>query len=363
MSEVIEVFRSDEYVPDGEIPLAPVLHDVFGEIIGPNSAGVSFDLVFQPLPDVSTVPGEPSLVNLRASHGVVQVRISRDGKLLYQREHPVRELVAARLRELLRARDPAVDHWGYRVTITGQQAVARRRPTPRGQHEVLMAPRTRRRTAFTVEEMPEPPLPTASLAALGADAEPVRTGPQPVVRRMGGAGLGNKADPTATRTPPVGIVVPVAIVDQLLRTVPFSAELEEGGFLTGNVFSDTNRPGGYLVKVTAVIPAERTGASMSTFTFSGDSFVRINERIESANNRVPRGQPPEMLLGWYHTHLVSTESLPGLSDPDVVLHTSTFLRPWQLAALINIEADGRVLRFYHAEHDPVAKVPHWQARS
>jgi JAB N-terminal domain len=349
MNTVIEVFRSDAYVPDGVIPLAPVLHEVFGEIIGPDPAGISFDLVFDPQSDPSHFPGEPSLVNLRAGDGYVRVRISRNDELLYERVHPVRELVAPRLRELLRSRDPAVDHWGYKLTSPGPGAAAGERPAPRLRHEMRAAHRPRRRTTFTMEAVPEPPLPATSLAALGAGAEPAVTGPHPVVRPSEAA-------------PPVAIAVPAGIVSQLVETTPFSAVLEEGGFLTGNVFSDINRPGGYVVKVTALVPAERTGASSATFTFTGESFLRINDRIASANKRIPPGIPKEMLLGWYHTHLFSASG-SGLSMTDVDLHKSTFRRPWQLAALINISGDGRVLRFYHGEHDPMTKIPHWLVRS
>src|ERR1700733_5890147 len=116
MSLVIEIFRSDDYVPDGEISFLPFLRDFFRDFIGSDMHGITFDLYFYELDDQTPDPGTPSLVNLRASHGYVRVRIFRGGELLYQHPHPVREVVGAPLREVLRARDPDVTHWGFRLS-------------------------------------------------------------------------------------------------------------------------------------------------------------------------------------------------------------------------------------------------------
>jgi hypothetical protein len=373
MSLVIEVFRSDDYVPAGEIPLMPVLRAVFEDVIGPEPKGVTFELYFYELLDVTRDRGKPSLVNLRASHGFVRVRILRAGELLYQHPHPVRELIGEPLRELLRIRDPEVDHWGYGLRGPGLESIVLSRPAPRVEHGVRVG--ERRAATFTVEELPEPELPELSLVALGADTEPARTGPHPIQaaapeelpEELPDVTAEDKPEVTerlpgsrrASQDPPVAIAVPDPIVDALVQTFPFSDEIEEGGFLAGKVYRDTDRPGGFLVHVTAAIPAERTGASMINFTFTGESFLRVSEQL------VARGKG-ELLLGWYHTHLFPATSQSGLSSVDVELHRSTFRRPWQVAALINISYDGRVLRFYHGrEHrvrdgrDEMAKVPYW----
>lgn len=338
MSLVIEIFRSDDYVPDGQISFLPFLRDFFREFIGDDLHGVTFELLFYELSDLTPDRGTPSLVNLRASHGYVRVRILRNGELLYQHPHPVREVVGATLREMLRHRDPDVTHWGFGLNGPGLESIPLARPAPQLAHELKVASRTRRPTMFIVEELPEPELPEDGLAGLGAEM------PDDAAQADRAAG------------PPVRVAIPEALVTSLTRTLPFSSEIEEGGFLIGKVFRDKDREGGYIVHVRAVIPAERTGASMLNFTFTGESFLRINEQLAARD----RG---EVLLGWYHTHLFPATSRLGLSSVDVDLHRSTFRRAWQLAALVNISADGRVLRFYHGKGDDMAQVPYWMVPS
>lgn len=338
-SVVIEIFRSDDYVPDGEIPLLPFLRAVLGDVIGTEGDGpVQYRLSFYRLRDLTADTGSPSVVNLRASHGFVRVRASRDGVLLYQHPHPVRELVGEPLRHLLRQRDPDVTHWGYGLRGPGLSDIPLARPAPQVAHETRASAR-RRRPAFTVEEVPAPEPPGSTLAALGADAPPPDRAP------AGGH--------------PVAVVIPGALRTALIREIPFSGEIEEGGFLAGEVYRDADRPGGYLVRVTAAIPAERTGASMIGFTFTGESFLRVSEQLAARGGG-------DVLLGWYHTHLFAATDRSGLSSVDVELHRSTFRRPWQVAALVNITGDGRVLRFYHGDGDDsgeMTMVPYWTAPS
>jgi hypothetical protein len=381
MNMVIEVFRSDDYIPDSEIPLVPFLRGLFRDITGPIPGLFRYQLSFYELMDLTPDYGKPTLVNLRASHGFVRVRISRDGVLLYQHPHPVRELIGEPLRELLRRRDPEVTHWGYGLRGPGLEGIALTRPAPQLRHEIR-APGPRRRSTFTVEEMPDPQPPPSSLAALGADVDaPARTGPIRVVVPPSGEpwpaseepefvaedieeeavedpGADEAEEPAAApHEPLVAIAIPDALVSSLVETFPFSEEIEEGGFLVGRVYRDSDRPGGYLVHVTAVIAAQRTGASMIGFTFTGESFLRVSEQLTA------RGDG-EALLGWYHTHLFPATPESGLSSVDEELHRSTFRRPWQVAALVNISSQGRVLRFYHGtEDDEMARVPYWAVPS
>jgi proteasome lid subunit RPN8/RPN11 len=339
MSLTVEIFRSDDYVPDREVPLVPLLRALFADVTGPDLAGVVFELFFYPIVDVIPDRGSPAMENLRASHGFVRVRILRDGELLYQHPHPVRELIGEPLRQALRKRDPEVTHWGYGVRGPGLEAIPLSRPAPRVAHEVRVRTGPRPRLRLSVEEMPEPePTETTSMA-LGA------------VTDAGGGWDGTDADAPDPGSPVI-IVAPEGIVDTFVRTYPFADEIEEGGFLAGTVYRDAERPGGYLVHLTAVLPAERTGASMLNFTFTGESFLRVSQQLEK------RG---ETLLGWYHTHLFGATSHLGLSSVDVELHRSTFRRPWQVAALVNITGDGRILRFYHGVGDDMILVPYWTA--
>jgi hypothetical protein len=345
MSLTVEIFRSDDYVPDREIPLVPVLQAVFASVTGPDLSGVLFDLLFYQILDLTPDYGVPALENLRPSHGYVRVRILRDGEVIYQHPHPVREIIGEPLRSALRQRDPEVTHWGYGVRGPGLEWIALTRPAPQVAHQTGHHSGPWPRLNLTVEEVPDPEPPEATRAALGV---PDELGPEEV-----GLVEAADADPTA---PPVGIVIPEAIVSSLVSSYPFSDEIEEGGFLTGTVYRDAERPGGYLVHVTEVVPAERTGASMLNFTFTGESFLRISQQLESRGGE-------EKLLGWYHTHLFAATATSGLSSVDVELHRSTFRRPWQVAALVNIGRRGRVLRFYHGEGEEMALVPYWEAPS
>lgn len=315
---VIEVFRGEDYLPDGDIPLVPVLGDVFAEVAGPDLDGVTFGLLFYELTDHSEDHGKPSLVNLRGSHGFVQVRIWRDGELLHSGRHFVRELIGEPLRDLLRTRDPDVAHWGYGVRAAGLEGVAITRPAPRVIHEIRVEPALRHPAVFSVERVPEPEPAGRSLAALGV--------PSAVDMSI----------------PAVGVVIPAGLETSLMRKYPFSEQMEDGGFLVGTVYRNADRADGYVLHVTAIIPAERTGASEIGFTFTGESFLRVAEELATRGGG-------ETLLGWYHTHLFPASPRPGLSSIDVDLHRSTFRRPWQVAALITINGDGRELTFYRTD--------------
>jgi hypothetical protein len=340
MSLMVEIFRSDDYIPDKSIPLVPVLQAVFADVIGADlDDSVLFDLLLYQIMDLTPDRGIPALENLRPSHGFVRVRILRDGEVIYQHPHPIRELVGEPLRLVLRERDPAVTHWGYGLSGPGLESIALTRPAPQVTHERRIRSGPWPRLNLAVEEMPEPEPPQTTLAALGVPGD---AGPSGQDEPAG-------ADPGA---PPVIIVVPEAIVASFTKAYPFSDEIEEGGFLAGRVYRDAERPGGYLVEVTAALAAERTGASMLNFTFTGESFLRVSQQLESRNDE-------EKLLGWYHTHLFPATSGSGLSSVDVELHHSTFRRPWQVAALVNLGRRGRVLRFYHGAGEEMVLVPYW----
>jgi len=357
MSLVVEIFRSDDYVPDREIPLVPLLRALFTEVIGPDATDVVFELYFYQIEDDTPDRGSPAMENLRASHGFVQVRILRDGELIYRHPHPVRELIGEPLRQALRKREPEVTHWGYGVRGPGLESIPLSRPAPRVTHEMRGRSGPWPRLRLSVEEVTEPDPPQTTLAALGvrtADDGGDLVGLSDLDLDLGdddgtaAAEEASEPDPG----PPVVIVTPQGIIDRFARTYRFSDEIEEGGFLAGTVYRDAERPGGFLVHVTAILPAERTGASMINFTFTGESFLRVSQQLEK------RGSG-EKLLGWYHTHLFGATSRLGLSSVDVELHRSTFRRPWQVAALVNITDEGRVLRFYHGVGDEMVLVRYW----
>ncbi|WP_326719934.1 hypothetical protein OHT59_10860 [Streptomyces sp. NBC_00243] len=333
----VELFRSDDYVRAGQVPLVPLLRRVFEPLIGQSLAGTRFELLFLPVADRRKLSGQPSLVNLRSSHGYVQVRIVQNGGVLYQHPHSVREIIGRPLQEFLLDRGSDETHWGFGVRGPGLDRIALVRPAPDVVNQVDLAPRRRRTDLFHLEEVAAPDPPRAGLASLGVEEA---------------AGETWLPDDAAQ----VAVVVAPSVMGDLTGELPFSDEVEEGGFLAGHVYRDENRSEGHFVRVSAALRAERTGASMFHFTFTGESFLRVSELLASR----ARG---EQLVGWYHTHLFEATNAIGLSSIDVDLHTSTFHQPWQVAALVNIASDGgRMLRFYRADGRKMAQAPYWVAR-
>jgi proteasome lid subunit RPN8/RPN11 len=192
-----------------------------------------------------------------------------------------------------------------------------------------MAARTepaRRPRLFRLEEIPDPEPPLVSLDELGLDG---------------------------SRSPKGGIRIALcaSVRQALLQGMPFSAEAEEAGFLHGTVHRDQDAPACHLVTVHEVVPATCTGASMISVTLTGDSFLQAVATC---------GTSKRELIGWYHTHLFTADSGSDLSSVDVDLHLSVFRRPWQIAALVNLAANGtRTLRFFRAAAQTMAPVPYW----
>lgn len=337
MSLQVELYRSDDYLRYGELAMRPLLRAFFEPLIGEPLVDARFRLTFLPLPDSRVLDGPPTVVNLRSSHGFVQVLIEREGRVLYRHPHPVREIIGLPLQQILAAREPAETHWGFGVGGPAMQKVELVRPAPEVAHSVSVRSGAGRGRVFQLEEIAPPDPPLASLADLGADVSAAAGGP------------GARADGT------VQVVLPQLVRDGFMAGTPFSDQVEEGGFLTGQVFRDPARDGGFLVEISEAIRAERTGASMLNFTFTGESFLRISELISAR-------QHGEQLLGWYHTHLFPATDAIGLSSVDVELHQSTFRRPWQVAALVNLTDDGRVLRFYRSDGAAMARAPYWVVR-
>ncbi|MGP4045112.1 JAB N-terminal domain-containing protein [Streptomyces sp. 2A115] len=326
----VELFRSDDYVRAGRLALLPLLRSVLQPMVGQSLEGATIELSFLPLTDRTPVRGTPSVINLRGSHGYVRVRIVRGDTVLYQHPHALREIVGRPLQELLGERLPEETHWGFGIRGPGLEKAALVRPKPVVANRVEITVGGPRRGLFGIEEVPDPEPPVASLQELGI------------------------TEPTAQAlSEPVVVVLHAGIHQALSSTRPFSREVEEGGFLAGHVHRNREHPDGHVVEVTGAIPAERTGASLLHFTFTGESYLRIGESLAAR----ARG---ESLVGWYHTHLFPATSRFGLSSADVDLHTTTFQRPWQVAALVNIDRASRVVRLYRRDGtDTMTAVPYW----
>lgn len=328
----VDLYRSDDYDPAGRIPLSPLLRKVFEAVLGESLEGARFMLYFHAVEDLQQL-SEPSVVNLRASHGFVNVQISRDGNVIYQHPHSVREVVGRPLQMFLAKHDPQEQHWGFGISGPGLEKVGLKRPAPEnvGAIEVATGGRQQPRI-FHLEAMPDEPFPKAEITDFGVTNV-------------------DSAESLIDR-----VVLAPEVHEGLLRTMEFSKDVEAGGFLVGRVFDDGQRPGRHLIEIVEAIPAERTGASLLQFTFTGESFLRINDAVE-------RRGPDQRLVGWYHTHLFAATDNLGLSSIDVDLHSRTFLRPWQVAGLVNITGSTRELRFYGWDGSKMHQLPFWLGTS
>lgn len=337
MTVQVELFRPDDHIGSTSVELAPLLREVFEPILQRPLDNSAFLLRLIAMGDSELLPGRPSLVNLRGSHGWAQVSIVEDGLLIYQHPHTVREIVAEPLQRRLRLAHPDVSHWGFGLVGPGLEQLAMVRPTPTVAGEVEIPAGSRRRRAKHIEELPDPEPAALTLAELHV-ADPH----QP---------FGGPIDDLDAE--PVAVVLSMAAYQMIVET-DFSPEVEEGGFVIGHRYADREYPGRHLLDVTAIVQAQSTGASLLRFTFTGESFLRLGDLLAARASG-------EQILGWYHTHLFAATDSFGLSTIDVQLHTSTFRRTWQVAALLNLDEDSRVLRFYRSDGDHLAETPVWLA--
>ncbi|MEU8633209.1 JAB N-terminal domain-containing protein [Amycolatopsis sp. NPDC048633] len=320
MAVELAIYRTDDYVPYTRLPILPILRAVFEPVLKQSLAGCRFILRVLPIADSAALGDAPELVNLRSSHGYLHVRIMRAGEVIYQHPHPISEVVGRPLRTLLADRDPDETNWGYVIDGPTLSSLRLTRPTP-AVSGVMRIDAKPGRALFDLHEIEQPLPPEISLAELGL------------------------APPGGSH--PVSVLVPEEIHSGFTSGIEFDEDVEDGGFLVGKVYRLADPVDHLVVRVSQVVPAERTGASMFHFTFTGESFLRINDQISQRDD----GQ---QLVGWYHTHLFPATEHLGLSSIDVALHTSTFRRPWQIAALVNLSKTGRTLRFYAAHHGSVA---------
>jgi hypothetical protein len=331
----IDVYRSDDYLRVGRVAVIRLLRIVFEPLLGRRlGAGVEFRLHFHAVRDPAPMSGLPRLVNLRHSHGYATVQILSGRDLLYRHPHSIREIFAAPLQRLLARHAPEIDHWGFGVSGPGLTRIPLVRPAPEIQGTTTVRLGGDRPRRVHVRRLSEPAPEPAGRADFGATGEPT-----------GGGQEGGTTEPV--------IVLATEAFRDLTAGLPFSGEVEDGGFLIGRLHSDRDRPGGHLVQVTHARPAERTGASMLQFTYTGESFLRINETVAGMGG-------DRRLIGWYHTHLfpAGDEDI-GLSSIDVDLHSRTFLSRWQLAALVNLHEGERLLRIYAWDGQRMHRMPYW----
>ncbi|MEV0567782.1 JAB N-terminal domain-containing protein [Dactylosporangium sp. NPDC050588] len=299
----VRLFRMPEVSLAGSVPLAPLLRARFEPDLGMELDGARFVLTFHQIAtQIDVLDGVPVLINLYPWRSHVTVRIEVAGRLVLQHPFAVRDAIAGPLQRELARQDPAVTHWGYEIVALGDV------PRP--------AARSRRRNR--IEELPDPPLPVAALADFGVDDPP---------------GL-------AATAVTVVLAAPVAAALDAL-----GGPVELGGLLFGQVYADAAGPDRQIVHVGELAAVRGGAATATSFTFPAGAFLGIDH--------ADRGR---RLVGWYHTHVADEGDL-RLSPADVVLHTGSFRRPWQVALLAGPVRDGRAVRAYSLTGGRLTRVP------
>jgi proteasome lid subunit RPN8/RPN11 len=205
------------------------------------------------------------------------------------------------------------------------------------QAENLSALRAEPPTAGSVEVNPDQPRSMPFSIRKAAEPEPPLLDPGQY--RMDTARLGR-----------VNVLLPRDVIE-LLQTLELSGQVEEGGFLAGQVFRADQAGKHQFVRISRILPAKHSRASCLHFTFTSDSYQAMSQQLAT--------QAEERLVGWWHTHPHGVDAVMGLSTTDVNLHQSTFRQPWQVAGLINLRGRRRMIRFYAAERKNMEECPLW----
>lgn len=263
------------------------------------------------------------LENLTPELAEAFVLVRAGDRTIYRHSHPLAELLEQGLAE----RPPSADApaaAGFSIWPGGKQPELVRRPgsTPLPHADPPV------RVGGMVRRVVAEPLPRRAWS----DAPRLAVADEP-------------QEPTGGR---VRVLLHRAAHDALARTIPFSKEVESGGFLVGVAYDDAEHEGHQIVVIHDAVPALHSGASLMHFTFTSDSFSAIQREIATRGG--------QRMVGWYHTHLFEASARLGLSTVDVRMHFTTFTFPWQIAGLVNVDTardpEGRVLRFYSRhEHD------------
>jgi hypothetical protein len=324
----IQIYRGRDRTFYGTGPFLALVRESLTALLGVGLADAQLSVRVHPMPeDMFGKLPDPFVVNMIPEYGYADVYAYRGERLIYEQPHLISEIVTNTLAGKLRAEFPDEACWAFRIDIPGMPQASSMRPVPTIEGEVLVdALGADARPHFTIRRLADPELPVRRLSDYPGFS-------------VHGGGDG-----------PVTAVLSAELHrDILARHYAFDAE--DGGFLAGHAFRDAEREGCYIVEIAAAVRAQHTGASVMHFVFTGDSFAEFKNMLRSE-------RPEECIVGWYHTHLFAATDTFGLSEFDVQMHLSTFTIPWQVAALVNVDNGGRVLRFYVGQGDGMVQCPY-----
>lgn len=173
---------------------------------------------------------------------------------------------------------------------------------------------------FTTEEaMPDLPLPGALLSDVAAESS-------------------FQGNHDANDMP---VFVPQRVLDEARALSKAAGERETGGILIGHLNRDAGLPE-LFGRVTAQIPARHTEATLTSLTFTSETWTEVRSALELRRKG-------EIMLGWWHSHPVrewckdcSAESqkvcvMAGdfFSAHDRALHRTIFPRAYSIALVVN----------------------------
>jgi hypothetical protein len=143
------------------------------------------------------------------------------------------------------------------------------------------------------------------------------------------------------------VLIHADVYRALKEDLPLSPRTEDGGYLLGTPYRQPDGPVDeedevfrWILEITDPVLAEGAWARPGMLLFTGESWSRITRRLD-------REEGDKKLVGWFHTHLFEATDSFGLSGMDQDLHRRYLTKPWQVAVLLNVDADGnRTVRCY-----------------
>ncbi|RSM42722.1 hypothetical protein DMA12_21115 [Amycolatopsis balhimycina DSM 5908] len=323
MTAEIVLYKGTNQTYFGRLSMDPILRELLSRHVDTSDPKIRFALVFHRAAEA--VADGSQLVNLLPTVTEVDVVMLRGSKMVARTRGSVAELFGPVIQRLVGRIDPDEDSWAFRISHPVLDGSGEQRRPPKVEGAIDVDLDTARPLPFSVSRLDEPGMETVDPAELGLDPAELST---------------------------INVLLPARARRMLVADLPLSRQVEEGGFFLGRIRTVDGDVPRYLVEITDVTPAEGSGAGSGHFTFTSDSFSAVNRLLAE------RGKD-EVLAGWYHTHLFSATRRMGLSDVDVDTHFSTFRRPWQVAGLLNLTDDERVLRCYGRVADAMKECKLW----